>query len=144
MSAALSDIFATFATLQNGAAYDVLVNSVMPKLSEGLMMIRTDPLSPATSSAMDFVESILGARPAELGPGLFASIAPALFDVLHVSEDRGVIQAGLHALTLVARKDVKQLLAWSVATALYFCDCMLILRVVGTTLRAQQDSTTYL
>lgn len=79
--------------------------------------IRADPFSAQALAAIDVIDNIFDGRIMPLGDGLFSTIAGMLFEILESTEDRDLIQTGLHIVTTVIRKDVNQLLNWFV----FFC-----------------------
>lgn len=66
-------------------------------------------------SSVVTINSIFDGRPTPLGDGLFGRVANELFSVLSQTEDDNILQEGLESLTFVVRKDVDQLINWSVA-----------------------------
>lgn len=77
--------------------------------------LRSDPSSIRGASALDIANSIFSRFPSPLPAGAFERIAEILFEVLAATEDRDIVQTGLDIVTTVIRKDVDQLLNWSVA-----------------------------
>ena len=114
LGSAICELFETFSAIPTPAVQQILLLEALPALARTMAEIRFDPFSPRAASAMDIVESIFEGQPATLGEGAFATVAGVLFEALGTTEDRDVLQTGLHVITTVVRKDVDQLLNWLV------------------------------
>ncbi|TFY79832.1 hypothetical protein EWM64_g4180 [Hericium alpestre] len=109
----LTDIFSSIAGSSTPGVYETAVKQALPKLT--LAIGNTNPeQSWIASSAIELASALVeGAPEGGLGEGFFATVAPSLFECLKVAEDRDVLQNGVRLLTLIVRKDVSQLLAWT-------------------------------
>ncbi|ORY73226.1 ARM repeat-containing protein [Leucosporidium creatinivorum] len=112
LGVSIGEVFSSLSAAPSLAVQHVLLHEALPHLTASMAQIRIDPFSPAAAAAMDIVDSIFDGRPSPMGEGLFAAVAPTLFEVLSVSEDRDIVQTGLNIITSVVRKDVDQLLNW--------------------------------
>lgn len=108
----IGEVFSALSAAPSPAVQHVLLQEALPNLTASMAQIRIDPFSPAAAAAMDIVDSIFSGRPSPMGEGLFAAVAPTLFEVLAVAQDRDTVQTGLNIVTSVVRKDVDQLLNW--------------------------------
>lgn len=115
LSASVGELLAAFARIENAAVDRNLLDDTLPALARTMLEIRGDPMSVPAASAVTIVDSIFDGRPAPLTPGSFAKVADSLFAMLAITDDRDVQQTGLHIVTTVVRKDVDQLLNWSVS-----------------------------
>ncbi|KAI0319475.1 armadillo-type protein [Amylostereum chailletii] len=109
----LTDLFSSIASSSTPGVYQATVKQALPRLTEAIGRVALDQ-SWVASSAIELVSSLVQGAP-ESGPGegFFATVAPNLFSCLKVAEDRDVLQNGVSLLTLIVRKDVNQLLAWT-------------------------------
>lgn len=112
LGSAICELFETLSAIPTPAVQQILLLEALPALARTMAEIRFDPFSPRAASAMDIVESIFEGQPATLAEGAFATVALVLFEALGTTEDRDILQTGLHVITTVVRKDVDQLLNW--------------------------------
>lgn len=115
LNASIGEVLRTFASIDTPIVLQVLIQTTLPTLSQSIQDLLHDPFSPTASSAVDLVDSVFSGRPSPLGQGLFDAIAGTLFRVMEKTEDRDVVQAELGVIESVVRKDVDQLLQWSVS-----------------------------
>ncbi|CAK5264338.1 unnamed protein product, partial [Mycena citricolor] len=109
----VDNILTSLAASSAEGIYPTVVKQALPILCSA---ISSTPLEQSwiTASAIELVSSLItGAQQGKLGDGFFAVLAPALFKSIAEAEDRDVLQHGISCLTLVIRKDCKQLLSWS-------------------------------
>ncbi|PBL00281.1 ARM repeat-containing protein [Armillaria gallica] len=106
------DILESLASASAPAIYEVVVKQALPSLCNSISSASIDE-SWITSSAIDLVNSLINGSKNGLGDGFFALLAPHLFKCLGEADDRDVLQNGIICLTLIVRKDCKQLLSWS-------------------------------
>ncbi|KAI0045675.1 ARM repeat-containing protein [Auriscalpium vulgare] len=134
----LTDLFSAIASSSTPGVYQTAVEQSLSKLAPAIGNTNAAE-SWIASSALDLVSSLArGAPDSGLGEGFFAAIAPQLFACLKVAEDRDVLQNGAALLTLVVRKDVSQLLAWSDASGA--SGLTNVLGVVARLLQNQDES----
>lgn len=114
LTMSIGDMFSGMASASasSPAVLQSLVGDAFPELSATISRVRIDPFGASVVSAVDVLNSIFSGLPTPLGEGVFASVAPAVFEVLAVAEDREMVQSGLSIITSVVRKDVQQLLNW--------------------------------
>lgn len=112
LGCAVCELFLSFAAVPSLIVEQNLLHSTLPALALTLTAIRTDPFSAQATAAMDVIDNIFDGRTMPIGDGLFATIAAMAFEVLETTEDRDLIQTGLHIVTTIIRKDVDQLLNW--------------------------------
>lgn len=110
----MCELFASFASIPTPIVLSNLISESLPALSSILLEILIDPFSTRASAALDLIDNVFDGRGVELGEGLFGVVAEGLFGALGGTEDREVLQTGLHIVTTVVRKDVDQLLNWYV------------------------------
>lgn len=88
----LTDIFGDLAGSTYPGVYQAVVNSALPNLCKAMQGASPDE-SWIASSAIELISSLESGSPTEgLGEGFFATLAPGLFQVLRVAEDRDVLQ----------------------------------------------------
>lgn len=114
LGAAISELFESLSSIPSAPVQQVILQEALPTLSNLMLEVRTDPFSSRAAAAVDLVDNIFDGWSVPLAPGVFHGVAPAIFEVLATTEDRDLVQSGLHVLTTVVRKDVAQLLTWSV------------------------------
>ena len=115
LGSSVCEFFESFAGIVSPSVQQNLLNYTLPALSQTMTEHRTNPYSPLASRSVDLIDSIFDGRPiGEFSPGLFASVAEVLFELLIATDDRGILQSGLHVITTVVRKDIDQLLNWFV------------------------------
>ncbi|KAI0721417.1 ARM repeat-containing protein [Cerioporus squamosus] len=108
----MSDVLESLASSPAPGIYHAVVQQALPPLSNAITTYATTD-SWITSGAIELVNSLVdGAPEGGLGDGFFAMLAPNLFAALNSTEDRDVIQNGIAGLTLIIRKDIKQLISW--------------------------------
>lgn len=114
LATSIGDVFSSMAAAaaSSPAVLQSLVNDAFPELSASVLRVRIDPFGASVVTAVDVIDSIFNGLPTPLGEGAFAAVAPAIFEVLAVAEDREMVQSGLSIVTSVVRKDVNQLLNW--------------------------------
>ncbi|KAF8963883.1 armadillo-type protein [Flammula alnicola] len=109
----LTDIFENLASSPTEGIYETVVKQALPILSVAITSAKKEE-SWIASSAIDLIGSLVkGAPENRLGEGFFQLLGPNLFSCLAEAEDRDVLQSGITCLTLIIRKDCKQLLAWN-------------------------------
>ena len=99
--ATVSDIFSYVASLPQSHA--VLVNVVLPRLSNAMEESRQDKDSPVPAAAFTIIDSIVSERPKPLGEGFFASFAGSFFVSLSGTEDQAIIQVSPFSFSLETR-----------------------------------------
>lgn len=116
LASSIGDVFSALAAASaaSPAVRYALIADAFPDLSTTISRVRIDPFGASVASAIDIVDSIFTGLPCPLGDGVFAAIAPAVFEVLEVADDREMVQSCLNIITSVVRKDVDQLLDWYV------------------------------
>ncbi|KAL8280102.1 hypothetical protein RQP46_007432 [Phenoliferia psychrophenolica] len=112
MGNAVCELFSTLSSISSPSVQSILLSSALPLLSSVLSEIHADPFSPRAAAALEIVDNVFDGQPSPLGSGFFGAVAGVLFEVLAVTEDRAIVQSGLHVITTVVRKDVEQLLSW--------------------------------
>lgn len=90
------------------------------------------------SSALQLINSIVGARENGLEPGVIESTGTVLFAILERSEDKAVVQDAIELLTVYIRKDSQVLLSWQ-DQASEVPTLMRILNVIAKQLSASQS-----
>lgn len=110
LGSAICEVFDSLSSTASVVVEDSIRNDAFPSLVAAMIQVRHDPYSIPAASAIDIVDALFAGRPAPLAPGWFAAIAPTLFEVVTLTDDRDVLQAGLNILTTTVRKDVTQLL----------------------------------
>ncbi|KAL7284955.1 hypothetical protein ACG7TL_000044 [Trametes sanguinea] len=135
----LTDVLESLASSPAPGIYQTVVQQALPTLCNAIMS-STAVDSWIASAAIDLVSSLVsGAPEGGLGEGFFAMLAPSLFSCLRATEDRDVIQNGIACLTLLIRKDINQVVAWSdPATGQSGLD--LILEVIAKQLQSDDES----
>ncbi|EPQ60043.1 ARM repeat-containing protein [Gloeophyllum trabeum ATCC 11539] len=109
----LGEILSSLAGSNTPGTYEIVVRQALPVLSSAMGSAKPDE-SWIAESALELTTGLVeGAPDSGLGDGFFATLAPPLFMCLKSTEDRDVLQNGTACLTLIIRKDVGQLLAWS-------------------------------
>lgn len=114
LGSSIADLFASLSASPSPIVQSSLQNEALPALVSTMTEIRSDPSSIRAAAALDISNSIFSRFPTPLPAGAFARIADILFEMLTTTEDRDIIQTGLGVVTTVIRKDVDQLLSWSV------------------------------
>ena len=115
MGNAVCELFSSLSSIQTPAVQSVVLSEALPTLATVLAEIRADPFSPRAAAALEIVDNIFDGQPSPLGETFFGAVAGVLFETLAVTEDRAIIQSGLHVITTVVRKDVDQLLNWCIS-----------------------------
>lgn len=122
----LCDLMRTYSSSQSTTVYESLVRTALPRLAELLGQTgQDDETRQQVESSMVLLNAILDGRPSPLGEGIFTTIAPSLFNTLNRTDDDNVLQEGLECLTYVVRKDVNQLMQWSVQGELFAKRCFI-------------------
>lgn len=114
LATSIGDVFSGMASAaaSSPAVLQSLVSDAFPELTAIVMRVRIDPFGASVVTSVDLLDSVLAGLPTPLGEGVFAAIAPAVFEVLAIAEDREMVQSGLSIITSVVRKDVAHLLNW--------------------------------
>lgn len=116
LGASVCEFFESFSKILSPAVERSLLQYTLPALSRTMTEYRTNPYSPLASRSVDLIDSVFDGRPMDsFTPGLFATVAEVLFELLIATDDRGILQSGLHVITTVVRKDIDQLLNWFVS-----------------------------
>lgn len=118
LGCAVCELFLSIAAVHCSVVYENLLHSTLPALALTLTAIRSDLFSAQATAAIDVIDNIFDGRTMPIGKGLFTTIASMVFEVLETTEDRDLIQTGLHIVTTIIRKDVDQLLNWFVPSSL--------------------------
>ncbi|TIC67003.1 ARM repeat-containing protein [Wallemia mellicola] len=119
LSSQLDDLFVTLSKLSpsvHTALVNVSVSPLVSAVSRALPGQTSDDDIDArllASSALQLINSIVGARAQGLEPGVLDSTCPALFSILEASDDRSLVQDGIELLTTFIRKDIQGLLEWN-------------------------------
>lgn len=114
LGSAVCELFQAFAGIATPVVEQNLLHVTLPALARTMTEIRTDPYSSRASAAVDIIDNIFDGRPLPLGEGMFAVVGDVLFEVLASSDDRDLLQSGLHIITTVVRKEQDQILSWFV------------------------------
>ncbi|RPD64798.1 ARM repeat-containing protein [Lentinus tigrinus ALCF2SS1-6] len=113
----MTDVLESLAASPAPGVYPAVVQQALPPLSNAITTYATAD-SWITSGAIELVNSLVEGAPENgLGDGFFAMLAPSLFAALGTTEDRDAIQNGIVGLTLIIRKDIKQLVSWKDPTS---------------------------
>lgn len=116
LGSTIADVFASLSASPSPVVQSVLLNEALPALASTMTELRTDPSSIRAASALEITNSIFSRFPSPLPAGAYERVAEILFEVLGATDDRDIIQTGLDVVTTVIRKDVDQLLNWSVVS----------------------------
>lgn len=114
LGSTIADVFASLSASPSPVVQSVLINEALPALASTMTELRTDPSSIRAASALEITNSIFSRFPSPLPAGAFERVAEILFEILAATDDRDITQTGLDVVTTVIRKDVDQLLNWSV------------------------------
>jgi importin-9 len=88
----LTDVISTVTSSQAPGAYQAIASQALPNVTQALIQAQSQPTEGwLASSAIEIITSVLrGAPDGAIGDGFFAMLAPSLFEILRVSEDREV------------------------------------------------------
>lgn len=112
LGSAICEVFDSLSSTASGVVEASIKDDAFPSLTAAMLQVRHDRYSTSAASATDILDALFAGRPAPLASGWFAAVAPTLFEVLSITDDRDVLQAGLNIITHTIRKDVGQLLEW--------------------------------
>ena len=138
----LDDLFVTLSKISSQVHSALVQVSVRPLISAVTSAVPensddTDSRILA-SSALQLINSIVGARENGLEPGVIESTGTVLFAILERSEDKAVVQDAIELLTVYIRKDSQALLSWQ-DQASEVPTLMRILNVIAKQLSASQS-----
>ncbi|GAA5887335.1 hypothetical protein JCM6882_002496 [Rhodosporidiobolus microsporus] len=113
LGSSIADIFAALSASPAPVVQTALHTEALPALVHAMSQVSVDYASSIrAAAALDIANAIFSRLPTPLPAGVFATVAPSLFEMLAGTEDRDVIQTSLDIVTTVIRKDVDQLLNW--------------------------------
>jgi hypothetical protein len=111
----LTDLIANLASAKAPGAYQTIASQALPNVIAALTQAQAQPKEGwLPSSAIEIVTNVVRGTPeGAIGENFFATLAPSLFGILRVTEDREVSVKAVECLTLIVQKDANQILSWT-------------------------------